>query len=70
VTDGLAEVALESAAKEAAVLHEERIVETHRLPESLEIFCAGVRRQKHRRRIAGEMQDEEDDERDAEQDDQ
>src|SRR5262249_30353125 len=70
VTDGLAEVALESAAQKAAVLYEERIVEAHRLPEALDVFSARVRREQHGRRIPGQMQDEEDDERDTEQDDE
>src|SRR5262249_57601128 len=53
VADRLAEVAVERADQEAAVLHDERIVEAHRLPELLHgLFGRGGRPQ-HRSRTAG-----------------
>src|SRR6266480_2254958 len=55
------------AREEAAVLHEEWVVEAHRLPEALDVLRGRVRRQQHQRGVAGEMQNEEDDERHAEQ---
>ena len=66
----LAEVAVERADEEAAVLHDERIVEAHRLPELLHVLFGRVGRQQHQRRIAGEIQDEKDDEGDPQQDQQ
>ena len=70
VTDRLAEVAPQGAAEESPVLHEEGIVEAHRLAEAADVLGAGVGRQQHQRGISGEMQDEEDDEGHAEQHDQ
>ena len=51
VPDRLAEVAAQRAREEAAVLHEERVVEAHRLPELLDVLGAS------RRAAAGRARD-------------
>src|SRR5581483_3800325 len=61
-------VAAHGALQEAAVLHQERIVEAHQLAELLDVFRARVGRQEDEGGIAGEVEDREDDEGDTEQD--
>ena len=66
----LAEVSAQGPGEEAPVLHDEWIVEAHRLAEATHVLRRRLRRQQHQRGIAREVQDQEDDERHAEQDHQ
>jgi hypothetical protein len=70
VAHGLSEIAAQRAGEEAAVLDDERIIEAHRLAELPDVLFGRIGRQQHQRWIAGEIQDEEHDEGDAEQDQQ
>src|SRR5262245_51705204 len=70
MADGLSEVPAQGTREEAAVLHDERIVEAHRLAELPHVLLGRIRRQQHQRRIAGEIEDEEHDEGNAQQDQQ
>src|SRR4030095_4754179 len=70
VPDRLTEVTAQRAAEEPPVLHEEGIVEAHRLAEAPAVLRAGVGGQQHQGGISSEMQDEEDHEGYAEQHDQ
>src|SRR5207244_2856056 len=70
VAHRLAEVAAQRAREEPPVLDDERIVESHRLTEALHVFGRRVRRQQHERRVAREVEDEKNHERDAEEDEQ
>ncbi len=68
VPDRLAEVSPEGARQKAPVLHDEGIVEPHHLAEAKDVLGGGVRRQEHEGRIAGQIEDEEHHEGDAEED--
>src|SRR5439155_19296858 len=67
VTQRIPEVAPQRALEEAQVLHGHGIVEPHGLAELGEVFGGGVGRQQQERRVARQMEDEEDDGRDAEE---
>ena len=70
VTDRLAEVAAQGAGEEAPVLDDEGIVEAHRLAKAPDVLGGRLRGQEDHGGIAGEIQDEEHHEGDAEQDEE
>jgi hypothetical protein len=51
-----AEVAARDPGEEAAVLHDERLIEPEALRERVDLLAARVGRQHHHHRIAGEME--------------
>ena len=55
--EGVAEVAADGARQEPAVLEQERIVEAERATQVGDRLPGGLRRQQHRRRIAGQVQE-------------
>src|SRR5438552_14380094 len=67
VTQRIPEVAPQRALEEAQVLHGYGIVKPHGLAELGEVFGGGVGRQQQERRVARQMEDEEDDGRDPEE---
>ena len=64
------EVAADGAGEEAQVLDPQRIVEPEQRAELPDVLLARLERQEQPRRIAGEVQEPEDDHRDAEQNEQ
>src|SRR5205085_5384681 len=70
VSNRLSEVPAKRARKKTPVLDQERVVETHLLPEFRDVFDARVRRQQNERGISGQEEDAEDDEGDAEENEQ
>src|SRR5439155_389343 len=68
VLEGEPEVTANRAAQEAHVLYPQRIVEAEQRAKLPHVLLAGLERQEQSRRIAGEVEEREDDHRDAEQD--
>ena len=68
VLERQAEVAADGAPEEAHVLDPQRIVEAEQRAELPDVFLTRLERQQQPRRIAGEVQEPEDDHRDAQQD--
>ena len=68
VLEGEPEVSADGAGEKAQVLDPERIVEPQQRAELPDILLAGFERQEQPRRITGEVQEPEDDHRDAEED--